>query len=137
MPTIEGGCLCGNVRYESSSAPSMTAVCHCPDCQKQTGTSFSIVVGIPLDSLRVTGTPKVYTTTGESGSKVARQFCGDCGSPLLSVPDVIPGLGFLKAGTLDDPSWLRPNMEFFCDTAQPWVDLKGDWDRAPRNPPLG
>ena len=36
MPKLEGGCLCGAVRYTSEAEPALTAVCHCPDCQKQT-----------------------------------------------------------------------------------------------------
>ncbi len=137
MPKISGGCLCGQLRYESDAEPAMTAVCHCPDCQRQTGTSFSIVVGLPRAALQITGDAALYTTTGESGAAVHRYFCGRCGSPMYTLPDALPDVAFIKAGTLDDPSWLRPQTEFFCDTAQPWVSLAGDWAREPRNPPLG
>ena len=135
MPKIEGGCLCGQIRYTSDDEPAMTAVCHCPDCQRQAGTSFSIVIGLPEGGFSMTGTAKRYDTTGESGALVHRYFCGNCGSPISSVPDAFPGTVFVKAGTLDDTSWLNPSMEFFCDTAQPWVALQGERVRAPRNPP--
>jgi hypothetical protein len=46
MPKIEGSCLCGSVKYSSDSEPVMTAVCHCENCQRQTGTAFSIIVGV-------------------------------------------------------------------------------------------
>ena len=55
MPKIEGGCLCGAVRYESNSEPAVTAICHCKHCQKQAGSAFSIVVGVPKDSLIMSG----------------------------------------------------------------------------------
>lgn len=129
--------MCGQISYQSDADPAMTAVCHCPDCQKQTGTSFSIIVGIPLDQLELSGDPSVYTTRGESGAGVHRRFCSQCGSPVYSVADVMAGVAFIKAGTLDDTSWLKPTVEFFCDTAQPWVELKGEWERAPRNPSFG
>jgi len=134
---IRGRCLCGQISYQSDAEPTMTVVCHCPDCQKQTGTPFSIIVGLPFPQLEVLGNPSAYTTTGESGAGVHRHFCAQCGSPLYSVADVLPDVAFIKAGTLDDTSWLKPSIEFFCDTAQPWVALQGDWERAPRNPPLG
>lgn len=137
MSKLKGGCMCGQIQYDSDTEPGMVAVCHCPDCQRQTGTSFSIVVGMPLEALELRGELSIFSTTGDSGAKVHRHFCGQCGSPIYSLPDAMPGLIFLKAGTLDDSSWLEPQIEFFCDTAQPWVNLAGSWDKAPRNPPLG
>ena len=32
-----------------------------------------------------------------------------------------PDLAFIKAGTLDDTSWLEPEMEIWCESAQKWV----------------
>ena len=136
MSKLKGRCMCGQIRYDSQAEPLMTAVCHCPDCQRQTGTSFSIVVGLPVDQFEHTGDISIYTTTGESGESVHRHFCGTCGSPIYSLPEAITGLIFLKAGTLDDTSWLQPQSEFFCETAQPWCKLDGDWPKAPRNPPM-
>ncbi len=69
-----GGCLCGSVRYESAASPLMTAVCHCRDCQKQTGTAFSSVLGLPQDAVKVTGQTSLYTTTGVSSGCVHRHF---------------------------------------------------------------
>lgn len=128
--------MCGRIRYDSQAEPMMTAVCHCPDCQRQTGTAFSIVVGLPADALEVEGEMAVYSTTGVSGAEVHRHFCPACGSPIFSQPDAMPGLVFLKAGTLDDRDWLEPGLEMFCDTAQPWVRLDGDRERVAQNPPL-
>ena len=51
MADIVDGCLCGNVRYRVDAEPVMTAVCHCAHCQKQTGTSFSILVAVPAGNL--------------------------------------------------------------------------------------
>src|SRR5687768_15734380 len=51
MSKVKGSCLCGGVRYESAAEPLMTAVCHCENCQRQSGTAFSIIVGVPAGSL--------------------------------------------------------------------------------------
>ena len=48
---IEGGCLCGQVRYTCDADPLFQAVCHCKNCQKQAGTAFSVIVafGVTVD----------------------------------------------------------------------------------------
>jgi len=135
MTDTTGSCLCGTIKYSFQGAPVMTGVCHCRDCQKQTGTSFSIIQGVPLPALTVTGTPKVITTRGVSGGAVKRHFCGDCGSPLYSLVEEVPGLAFLKAGTLDDVSRLAPQAQLWCSTAQPWLTLDPALPRFEQNPP--
>jgi len=115
----------------------MTAVCHCKNCQRQTGTAFSIIVGVPGDSVEIAGEENVkeFPDTGESGGSVTRRFCGKCGSPILSLVEVVPGIAFIKAGTLHDKSWLKPTSHIWCDTAQPWVDIPDSLEQVPRNPP--
>lgn len=126
MSKIAGGCLCGKIRYSASAEPVFTGVCHCKNCQKQTGTSFSIIVGVPSARLSVSGNLKTFDDTGSSGKSVRRNFCPDCGSPITTIAEAAPGLSFIKAGTLDDASWLKPTVEMWCGTAQPWVSLDGD-----------
>lgn len=137
MPNMKGTCLCGSVKYVSNAEPVMTAVCHCKNCQKQTGTAFSVIIGVPEDSISFEGGENLreYLDTGETGGSVWRRFCRNCGSPILSIVESVPGVGFIKAGTLEDRSWLEPTLHIWCDTAQPWVKIPGDVDKTPRNPP--
>jgi hypothetical protein len=125
VTVIAGQCLCGAVAYRCDGRPLATANCHCRDCQRQTGSAFSILVAVRAAGLHVTGDAlREYETTGEdSGLRVRRRFCGRCGSPIVSLPDATPGLAYIKAGTLDDPSWLRPTVDVWCDSRQPWVSL--------------
>ena len=44
---MEGGCLCGSVRYSADAEPAFTGVCHCADCQRFSGSAFATVVAIP------------------------------------------------------------------------------------------
>src|SRR5579859_2586465 len=119
---ITGHCLCGSVAYHAEAAPLIQGACHCEDCQRQTGTAFSVFVGIPRAALTVEGdTIASYTVTGEDhGSENERTFCSACGSPIASYIGVIPELAILKAGTIDDRSWLEPAMEIWSRSAQPW-----------------
>jgi hypothetical protein len=81
-------------------------------------------VGVPKGSLKFEkGTLSSYDDTGDSGQPVIRNFCGNCGSPIFSEAAVMPELDILKAGTLDDTSWLQPQMNLYCDSAQSWVSI--------------
>ena len=51
MREMTGGCLCGQVRYSANADPAIVAVCHCKNCQKQTGTAFSVLVGVPKSAI--------------------------------------------------------------------------------------
>ena len=136
MAKIEGGCLCGAVRYTSDADPVATAICHCKNCQRQSGSAFSVIIGIPRASFSLQGDPmKSYEDRGESGQPVLRQFCGNCGSPVVSDVAVTPDLLWIKTGTLDDPSQLHPQMHIWTDHQQPWVDVAQELPKISRNPP--
>jgi len=83
MSRIEDGCLCGTVRYECSAEPLMTAVCHCTHCQKTSGSPLSINIGVPADSVAISGASLArFKDTGASGKPAWRSFCRTCGSSL-------------------------------------------------------
>jgi hypothetical protein len=134
MQEMNGGCLCGQVRYSATAEPAIVAVCHCKNCQKQTGTAFGLVVGVPKAELSLQGNIKTYNDKSDSGRPIARNFCPDCGSPIASDFASMSELTLINAGTLDDTSWLRPTMQVFCDSAQPWVQLAGEMRSFARMP---
>jgi hypothetical protein len=122
MRKIEGRCLCGQVQYHADAEPMVVALCHCTHCQKQSGSAFSVNVGVPKGALVFTsGKTSVFEDVGGSGQPVYRHFCGACGSPIFS--DVVsrPTLDWVKAGTLNDTSWVTPTLSLWCDSAQDWV----------------
>lgn len=124
MGKLDGHCLCGAITYTCTmEEPVLTGICHCTDCQRQSGTAFSAIVGVPRAALQISGdTPKVFDTTGEDrGAITHRHFCGNCGSPIMSVIDEMPDMAFIKAGTLTDASWLEPQMEVWTHSSQPWA----------------
>lgn len=123
MHEIVGGCLCGQVRYSATAEPVFVGVCHCKSCQKQTGTAFSVLVGIPRSSLSIQGTLKTFHCTGDSGQPVERIFCPECGSPIFTNATAISDVAFIKAGTIDDTSWLEPRTHIYCESKAPWTDI--------------
>ena len=135
MPQMTGGCACGQVRYSANAEPMFAGVCHCTNCQKQSGTAFNVVVAIPAATLSIQGQTKTYAAKGDSGNENNRKFCPNCGSTILSEPAVMAGAVILRAGTLDDTSWLKPTMEIYCDSKQPWVQLGGGLQSFGKMPP--
>lgn len=134
MRHIEGGCLCGAVRYSADAEPQFVGVCHCRDCQKSSGSAFATVLAIAAPSLKVTGALKTFSKSGDSGKSIRRRFCPECGSGVTDEADTLPGIVMINAGTLDDPSWVKPGSEIYCDSAQPWVRLGGDLKRFAKVP---
>jgi hypothetical protein len=125
MGKLDGHCLCGQVTYTCDAEPIITGICHCTECRRQSGSAWSVVVGVDRESLHVTGSSlkSLQTIGDETGLPVDRQFCSNCGSPIASLAEFAPDVAFIKAGTLDDPSWLEPELEAWCESALPWSGM--------------
>jgi hypothetical protein len=67
-------------------------------------------------------------------SRASRGFCPICGSRLFSKPPV-PELMGITAGSLDDPSWFQPMIDFYTATAQPWDYMNPDLPKFAKLPP--
>jgi hypothetical protein len=128
---LTGGCHCGAVRYEIMAAPILTYTCHCMDCQRITGTAFSLAIIVAESAFRLTkGTPRPVERIAASGRVNVRLLCPDCGCWISGIgrPDVSGELvRRVRAGTLDNPFSVRPTAHFFTRSKQPWVTLpEGD-----------
>jgi len=117
---FSGGCACGAICYECTAAPAISLNCHCRDCQRATGSAFAPVRRVPTEALKITGEPKWYEVTGDSGARVRRGFCPECGSYLFALALFQPDLISVTAANLDDPSKFRPDGDCYTASAQPW-----------------
>ena len=68
----------------------------------------------------------MYSKTGDTGKSIYRRFCPQCGSSVMDEADALPDIVMVGVGTLDDASWVKPGMQIYCDSAQPWVHLGGN-----------
>ena len=135
MTTREGGCLCGELRYEVTGEPLAVTVCHCPDCQGQSGSAFGMSMIVPEAQFRwLEGTPRTWSTHAASGATKDCFFCPACGTRILNALGSLPGNLNIKPGTLDDRSWLDPTMQVWTDTKQPWLSLLEGRPAFARNP---
>ncbi len=136
MPKIAGGCLCGSIRYKSEAEPALEVVCHCQTCRKNSGSAFSFNIAVPQDSLVVEGDSlRTYEDrSGASGQPFLRNFCEKCGSHVYSYGPAYGAIAFIKAGTLDDASWVNPQLHIWCSEKLPWSVIPEGATQAPRNP---
>ncbi|TDZ20991.1 hypothetical protein Cob_v005836 [Colletotrichum orbiculare MAFF 240422] len=115
---FKGSCMCQAVKYESAEDPQVTALCHCKDCQKWSGSAFTSNAVVPRTSFKVTqGETKFYDITGDSGKNNRHFFCPNCGSSLYTALDVMPDVYCVKAGGIDDGKAAlegKVAVEFYC-----------------------
>lgn len=133
--TLEGGCLCGQIRYRLQLPFLFSSQCCCRDCQKATGTGHTTIVGVHRSQLTVTGIPHTFTNTGESGGEVVRHFCGTCGGRLYT-SGTLPGeIVIVQAGSLDDPNAIEPENVIYVKDAVRWDRFDPALPKFERLPP--
>jgi len=124
----EGGCACGAVRYRLTSDPLFTHCCHCVNCQRQTGSAFVINLLIETDRVEVlAGDPQPVDVPRDDGSTQRIFRCPTCQVAVFSQYGR-PEVRFVRAGTLDQPSSVEPDVHIFTRSKLSWVTLP---DSAP------
>jgi hypothetical protein len=113
---LEGGCYCGAVRYAVEGDPVMRAQCHCRECQYITGGAPNFFLGVKPDSFKYTKGAAKQFSRSDLEKPVTREFCSECGTHLVTRPQVAR-IVVVKVGTLDDPSLFgNPQMAIYtCD----------------------
>ncbi len=124
---ITGGCQCGTIRYEVDGEPRQVVACHCTDCQRQSGSAFGMTMVVDEAAFRVTeGESKTFASTSATGRAKLGAFCPDCGTRIYHKPEWRRGTISVKPGTLDDTSWLRPQVHLWTSRKQGWVTTASD-----------
>lgn len=125
MPALYlGGCSCGEIRFEIQSEPALVYACHCTDCQRWSGTAFTMGLLINRASFSLTaGEPTSYPVKLASDNIANGCMCNSCGTRLWRVGRKNTDLFIIRAGTLDQTSWLRPDAHVWTRSAQRWLVL--------------
>lgn len=131
--SVEGGCLCGAVRFRLASPPREVWFCHCRQCRKAQGTAFAASVPVARGDFTLSSGGEQLRAYRATPAK-SRWFCGVCGSPLWSEVD---GAGTLRirAGALDDDRGLVPMGHIFVEGRVGWYGIADDLPRHPGREP--
>ncbi|WP_250456320.1 GFA family protein, partial [Caballeronia sp. ATUFL_M2_KS44] len=98
---VEGRCHCGAIQYEAEVQLGTVVVCHCADCQMQSGSAFRANIPAPAHTFRLLrGVPKRYIKVAPSGARRIHAFCENCGGPIYSSAEVDPTHYSLRVGAL-------------------------------------
>ncbi len=130
---IHGKCHCGAITYEAEVDPAMVSVCHCTDCQVFSGAPFRAVVPATKENFKLlSGTPKIYIKTADSGNKRAQGFCPECGTPIYATSPTDPQIYGLRVGAIRERASLTPKKRIWCNSALPWsLDMNAITNQIP------
>jgi hypothetical protein len=133
--TINGGCLCGAVRYEAAAEPLAIRACWCRLCQYLGAGSATVNVCFPSDAVIFTGTLADHVSIADSGNAMHRGFCPTCGTPVTSTAEARPHLIFIRARTLDDPGIAPPQATIWTSAAPDWACISDEIPSYPAQVP--
>jgi len=126
--TMNGGCMCGAVRYEARGESFGINHCHCHSCRKHNGAAVVTLAGYKADQVTFSGADR---KTYESSPGVGRAFCGECGTPLTWEGDggELGPIFEFHISTFDEPDLLVPTGHAFEPERIAWFDIA---DSLPR-----
>ena len=126
MARYQGGCTCGEVRYELLREPMIVHCCHCSWCQSESGSAFAVNGLIEATEVKLLkGKTEIIETPSNSGGGQRITRCSICRIALWSNYSAAKdAVHFVRIGTLDNPQAFPPDIHIFTSTKQPWVNLE-------------
>lgn len=119
---VEGSCHCGEITFEADVDPEKVGLCHCTDCQTISSSAFSTFAIVPKESFRLlSGQPRFYVKTADSGNRRAQAFCGVCSTRLYAVLEKDAEVLNIRVSALRQRIHLSPRMQFWVRSALPWL----------------
>jgi hypothetical protein len=132
--TIEGGCLCGAVRFRVEPPTLFCCHCHCAWCRRAHGSAFVTWFGVPEAAFALAsgeGDLRWYHSSAESD----RGFCGTCGTTLFFRSKLAPGEVHIALACADGPIDREPALHVFDEARVPWIELGDHLPRVGRDHP--
>jgi hypothetical protein len=129
MQTIEGGCLCGAVRYRAYGPAYGITHCHCKTCRRASGAPFVTWAGFDTDKITFT---KIEPAAYASSPNVTRTFCDKCGTALTYQRVDVPGSIDVTLGSMDEPETLMPEDHTWTESRLSWIVLDDQLPKYPR-----
>ena len=128
---LEGGCLCGEIRYSAKGDIIDAGYCHCRVCQRAHSAPVVAWLTLPVDSFKYTsGKPSAFRSSAQS----QREFCGKCGTHLVFRRGEHAVTVDVSIASLDDPSMVEPEYHIWIESRIPWFETR---DTLPRHEDSG
>ena len=125
--SLEGKCLCGEVKYKITDKPLFTQACHCKDCKILTGSSYIVNTSVLENTLLIEGevSSSIKMKAG-SGAFYRTYFCAKCGTYVYADYDSAVGRLTVRTKTLDNSENFPPQAHIFIKDRDPWLNLTDD-----------
>ncbi len=115
----QGGCLCGDIRYEIDGEALQVVNCHCVNCRRHSGAAFLTYAAFHRANVKyLANTPKYFRSSADA----TRGHCANCGSPIDFNFDADASLTWLTIGSLDQPEQMPATENWFVRSRLPWID---------------
>ncbi|HEY7892626.1 MAG TPA: GFA family protein [Solirubrobacteraceae bacterium] len=122
---LQGGCLCGAVRFRVSEPIISAGYCHCTHCQRRTGTGSSANCRVPRSGFELlSGREQLRSYKPPTG--VPKLFCSTCGSAMFSGDPFSDEEVAVRLGAFDSDPLIRPEYRQFVDSAASWEPIPED-----------
>ncbi len=115
---VLGGCFCGQINFEFTAGDYLVANCHCHMCRQTSGAPFVTWVVVPKPAFKYTrGQPKTLV----SSTKGRREFCADCGTPMVFYTTDRPDDLDITTGSLKTPEDFKPTRAVHEASKLKWL----------------
>jgi hypothetical protein len=129
-------CTCGLLQLLCKGEPKRISMCHCFECQRRTGSLFSVAAFFEREAVSIhQGVTKAFTRDSATGSRVTFHFCPDCGSTVFWHPERMPDLAGVAVGAFADSSFPQPEQSVWTRDKHAWLDLPNEMQIFPVMPP--
>ncbi|MDX1283217.1 GFA family protein [Shewanella colwelliana] len=120
---LQGGCLCGALRYQVSAMPFDSDYCHCSQCQKSSGAVAVSWMDFNVEQITwLKGAPTEYA----SSTTIRRGFCNQCGTSISYRSTDYPNYYTLTIASLDEPNRVPPKYHIYTDNQVAWLKIADD-----------
>jgi hypothetical protein len=129
---LQGGCLCGAIRYEVDGPLAGAGNCHCSMCRRFHGAAFATYANVDAARFRWLNGQELLAVY-ESSPGIGWAFCRLCGSS-LGLPEE-GRLASIAIGTLDADPGVRPAYHMFVGSKAPWHQISDQLPQYEAWPP--
>ena len=123
MIVRHAACNCGQLNVPCEGEPVRISACHCLECQRRTGSVFSVQARFHRDRAAIRGNAAQYSRVADSGNRLTFNFCPECGSTVYWTSEAAPDLIAVAVGAFADQSFSAPEFSVWERSQHSWVAL--------------